>query len=66
MYGSIGDFLRALSDDSPWLWGVFVLAVMATLSLGLYALWEVVLRVVSRLGRRVRRSRQMNTDSGRS
>ena len=66
MYGSIGDFLRALSDDSPWLWGVFVLAVMASLSLGLYTLWEVVLRLISRLGRRVTRSRQMNTDSGRS
>ncbi len=66
MYGSIGDFLRALSDDSPWLWGVFVLAVMASLSLGLYTLWEVVLRLVSRLGRMVIRSRRMNTDSGRS
>ena len=66
MYGSIGDFLRTLSDDSPWLWGVFVLAVMATLSLGLYALWEVVLRLVSKLGRRVTRSRQTTTDSGRS
>ena len=66
MYDSIGDFLRTLSDGSPWLWGVFVLAVMAALALGLYALWEVVLRLVSRLGQRVTRSRQTNTDSGGS
>ena len=66
MYDSVSDFLRTLSTDSPGLWGVFVLGVMATLSLGLYALWEVVLGLVSRLGQRVTRSRQTDTGSGRS
>ena len=46
MYDSISDFLQTLSGDSPGLWAVFVLGVIATLSLALYALWELVLTLV--------------------
>ena len=66
MYDSISDFLQTLSDDSPGLWAVFVLGVIATLSLALYALWEMVLRLVPKLGYRVFRSRKIHTDGGRS
>ena len=65
MYDSISDFLQTLSGDSPGLWAVFVLGVIATLSLALYALWELVLTLVSNLGRVASRSRQTHTDGGR-
>ena len=64
MDSSVSNFLQTLSSDSPWLWSALVLGTMGALALGLYALWEVVLRFVSKLGRRVIRSRQAGTDSG--
>lgn len=66
MYDAISDFLQTLSGDSPELWAVLVLGVIATLSLALYALWEVVLRLVPKLGQRVFRSRQTHHGGGRS
>ena len=46
MYDQITEFLQTLSADSPGLWGLFVLGVMASLSLGLYAFWEMVLKMI--------------------
>ena len=46
MYDAISDFLKTLSADSPALWAMLVLGSIATLSLGLYALWEVVLLIL--------------------
>ena len=46
MYESISDFLKDLSANSPALWAILVLGVVATISLGLYSFWETVLRIV--------------------
>ena len=66
MYDSISDFLQTLSTESRELWAVFVLGVIATLALALYGLWEVVLRLASRLGRGSSRSHRTHPDGGRS
>ena len=41
----MSELLRNLSTDSPALWAILVLGVIATLSLGLYGFWETVLRI---------------------
>ena len=48
MYDTISNFLRDLGNDRPVLWSLFVLAVVSALSLSLYQLWEVILRMLSR------------------
>ena len=47
MYEAIHDFFQTLSADSPILWALFVLGVVATVSPGLYAFWEFVLKLVT-------------------
>ena len=49
MYDAISDFLRNLSDNSRPLWTLFVLGVVTTLSLALYAFWETALALVKAL-----------------
>ncbi len=46
MYDSLTTFLRNLSADSPLLWALLVVGVVAVAALVLYAFWEVVLRLV--------------------
>ena len=46
MYKAISDFLQTLSAGNSALWTLFVLGVVATISLGLYAFWEITLRAV--------------------
>ncbi len=57
MYDSLITFLRSLSADSPLLWALLVVGVVAAVALVLYAFWEVVLRLVvtSRFPKRIRR-----------
>lgn len=77
MYGAISDFLKDLSTDSPALWALLVLGAMATVSLGLYLFWELLLGLVFRRASRERerdfflpirrdRSRQSDSRQGRS
>ena len=49
MYDTISDFFRDLGNDRAILWALFVLAVVSALSLSLYQLWEVTLRILSRV-----------------
>ena len=44
MYDALTDFLQEFSSRSPLLWALLVMAVVAGTALGLYALWELVLR----------------------
>jgi hypothetical protein len=46
MYDALASFLQDLSSQSPLLWALLVMAVVAGTGLGLYALWEMVLRWV--------------------
>lgn len=62
MYDSISDFLQTLSAEKRTLWALFVLAVMASLSLALYGFWQAVLRLFAELRRRVSaRARHIRT-----
>ena len=46
MYDTLTDFMRTFSADSPALWALLVMAVVAVTSLFLFAFWEVVLRLL--------------------
>ena len=47
MYDALTDFLQEFSNQYPLLWALLVMAVVAGIALGLYALWELVLRWVA-------------------
>lgn len=44
MYDALTEFLQETGRQAPLLWALLVMAVVAGVALGLYALWEVVLR----------------------
>ena len=44
MYDALTDFLQEFSSHSPLPWALLVMAVVAVTGLGLYSLWELVLR----------------------
>ncbi len=44
MYESLTHFLKTFSADSPLLWALLVMVVIAAAGLVLYGFWEVVLR----------------------
>ena len=44
MYESLVHFLKTFSAESPLLWALLVMAVIAVAGLGLYAFWELLLR----------------------
>ena len=46
MYESLTHFLKTFSAESPFLWALLVMAVIATTGLVLYGFWEIVLRGV--------------------
>ncbi|MDE2816468.1 MAG: hypothetical protein OXM03_12275 [Chloroflexota bacterium] len=46
MYDALTAFLQEISSRSPLLWALLVMAVVAGTALGLYSLWELVLRWV--------------------
>jgi len=41
MYDFLNSFLRTFSLHQPVLWALLVMAVVATISLALYAFWEL-------------------------
>ena len=54
MFGELGDFLTTLSSNFPLLWALFVMAVVAGISLVLFFFWELLFSLVpgvSLLGR---------------
>ena len=46
MYESLTHFLQTFSVESPFLWALLVMAVIAVAGLSLYGFWEIVLRGV--------------------
>ena len=46
MYESLTQFLKTFSAESPFLWALLVMVVIAVAGLTLYAFWEVVLRAI--------------------
>ena len=44
MYEALASFLQDISSHSPLLWALLVMAVVAATALGLYGLWELLLR----------------------
>jgi hypothetical protein len=44
MYESLAQFLKTFSVESPFLWALLVMAVIAVAGLALYGFWEIVLR----------------------
>ena len=46
MYDALTGFLQSFSSESPLLWALLVMAVVAGTGLGLYIVWELVLRWV--------------------
>ena len=46
MYESLTHFLQTFSVESPFLWALLVMAVIAVAGLVLYGFWEIVLRGV--------------------
>ncbi len=44
MYESLTQFLKTFSSESPFLWALLVMAVIAVAGLALYGFWEIVLR----------------------
>ena len=64
MYEATRDFLKTLSENSPALWTILVLGVITTLSLGLYAFWEMVLGVLSPVKGDRQRDRRPNRRGG--
>jgi len=46
MYDFLNSFLRTFSLHQPVLWALLVMAVVATISLVLYAFWELVWRLM--------------------
>ncbi len=49
MYDALTGFLQELSSQNPFLWALLVMAVVASTALGLYSLWELVLRWITSL-----------------
>lgn len=47
MYDALTNFLGSFSTDYPILWALLVMVVIGGSGLGLYAFWEVVLKVVA-------------------
>jgi hypothetical protein len=47
MYDALTNFLRTFSADNPLPWALLVMVVIGGSALGLYALWEVVLKAGS-------------------
>ena len=46
MFDAFGDFLTSLSASHPLLWALFVMAVVAGVSLFLFFFWEVFFRLL--------------------
>ena len=44
MHHALTDFLQNFSSQSPLLWALLVMAVVAGMGLGLYVFWELALR----------------------
>ena len=44
MYDALTEFLQETGRQAPLLWALLVMAVVAGAALGLYILWELVLR----------------------
>ena len=57
MYESLTRFLTTFSAESPFVWALLVMVVIALTALTLYASWEVVLRS---MGLAVRGSARVN------
>ena len=47
MHESLASFLKTFSSESPILWALLVMAVIAVTGLVLYGFWELVLRGIS-------------------
>ncbi len=62
MYEALSKFLIAFSSDSPILWALLVMAVIAGTGLGLYAFWEIILKGASAV---FGRSSSLNRESHR-
>ena len=46
MYESLTHFLKSFSAESPFLWALLVMVIIASAGLALYGFWEIVLRGV--------------------
>lgn len=46
MYESLTHFLQTFSVESPLLWALLVMVIIAVAGLSLYGFWEIVLRGV--------------------
>ena len=46
MYESLTHFLKTFSSESPFLWALLVMVIIAVAGLALYGFWEIVLRGV--------------------
>ena len=46
MYETLTHFLKTFSTESPFLWALLVMVVIAVAGLVLYGFWEIVLRGV--------------------
>ena len=44
MYESLTHFLKTFSVESPFLWALLVMVIVAVAGLALYGFWEIVLR----------------------
>ncbi len=44
MYESLTHFLKTFSSESPFLWALLVMVIIAVAGLALYGFWEIVLR----------------------
>ncbi len=61
MYDSLTTFMSSLSADSPLLWPLLVVGIVAVFALVLYTFWEVVLRLVATVPLS-RKSRRRSTE----
>ena len=46
MYESLTHFLKTFSAESPFLWALLVMVIIAVAGLALYGFWEIVLKGV--------------------
>ena len=46
MYESLTNFLKTFSAESPFLWALLVMVIIAVAGLALYGFWEFVLKGV--------------------
>ena len=58
MFEAFSEFLTSLSNSYPLLWALFVMAVVAVISLVLFFFWEAIFRLLPTIspfgkGRRV-------------